>query len=285
MASNIQPKLQDKTFNQLAVFIETFCGIQFISTKKHILEKRLLERLKQTKCETFEDYYYFLRYDVLKKREIAELFKCLSTNETSFFRNNPLVNTFENQVLPEMSTIAEKRFVNRNYLRIWSAGCSTGEEAYTISIILNENKRILPGFTLDILASDLDESVLKIAKKGLYTNNSIRNVSKTILNDYFTENNEVFSVKPELQSIIQFQNINLLDKDRIKFIRGIDIIFCRNVIIYFSLEAKQQVIQSFYDSLSPGGYLIIGHSESLHNIKSDFKPITFNRNTVYKKDM
>ncbi len=232
--------------------------------------------------KTFGEYYYFLRFDATRKEEMAKLFEVITTNETSFYRNPPQLKVFQDDILPATLDGIRKR--GQKKLRIWSAGCSTGEEPYTLSIILHEVlKTELSQWDIKITANDLSEAVLKAARQGRYSEYALRTTPKEIVDKYFIKRDTVYDVQPKLKPIINFAPINLSDRFMLKRNEKSNIIFCRNVIIYFDDEMKRQVIESFYDNLLPGGCMLIGHSESLHNISRTFKPEHHVGTIVYRK--
>lgn len=275
-------KLSIDTFHQLRDLIYEKSGIYFADVKKYLLENRLARRLEEKNFKTFEEYYYFLKYDPKRHHEFSSLFDSITTNETSFFRNPPQLEAFEKGVIP--AVVESHRKSSNNKIRVWSAACSTGEEPYTIAIILLENKSLVSGMSVEIVASDISEIVLTSARKGVYGSNSVRNTSKQYLDKYFIANSDSYTIKPEVKNMVKFSNINLYDQSKMKMMKGFDVIFCRNVLIYFDEKAKRQVISNLYDSLNIGGYLIIGHSESLHSISRAFKLININKMPVYKKE-
>lgn len=171
-------------------------------------------------------------------------------------------------------------------LRIWSAGCSTGEEPYTLSIILHEIlKTELPSWDVKITANDLSERVLMSARRGVYNEYTLRTTPKHLVERYFERDSEGnFRVSAEVKSLVTFGQLNLSDKVQIKRVERSNIVFCRNVIIYFDDEMKQRVISAFYDNLFASGYLLIGHSESLHNISRAFRPMHYPGAIVYRKE-
>lgn len=275
-------KLSLDTFHQLRDLIYEKCGIFYADNKKYLVENRLTRRLEEYGFKTFEEYLYFLKYDTQRNHELSFLYDSITTNETSFFRNPPQLEAFEKGVLPLV--VENLRKSSNSKLRIWSAACSTGEEPYTLAIMLLENRVIMSGISTEIMASDISEGVLSSARKGIYGNNSVRNTSKYHIDKYFIINSDTYTVKPEVKNMVKFSNINLYDQLKMKTMKGFDVIFCRNVLIYFDDKAKKQIIASLYDSLNPNGYLFIGHSETLHNISRAFKLVNFNRMPVYKKE-
>jgi chemotaxis protein methyltransferase CheR len=275
-------KITDQEFANLRDFIYSQCGIYIADNRKYLLENRLGNRLKKLNLRNFDEYYNYLRFDADKGAEMKKLFEVITTNETSFYRNPPQLQVFQEKVLTEV--LDSCRAAGRK-LRIWSAGCSTGEEPYTISMIIHE---LLQGdvanWDIRITANDLSERVLESARKGVYNDYTLRTTPKEIVQLYFDSADGVNTVKPEVKRLVSFGQINLRDRAQIKRVERSQIVFCRNVIIYFDDAMKKQVISSFYDNLLPGGYLIIGHSESLHNITRAFKPIHFPGAIIYKKE-
>lgn len=218
-----------------------------------------------------------------EKAELTKLFEVITTNETSFYRNPPQLKVFQEIILRDTLDALRKKGTRR--LRIWSAGCSTGEEPYTLAIILSEVlKTELLSWDIKITANDLSEAVLGAARKGLYSDYALRTTPKEIVDKYFRKDaNGVYAVDPKLKNLISFAPINLSDRMALKRNEKSHIIFCRNVIIYFDDEMKRQVIESFYDNLLPGGCMLIGHSESLHNISRTFKPEHHSGMIVYRR--
>jgi chemotaxis protein methyltransferase CheR len=275
-------KITDQEFSDLRDFIYAQCGIYIADNRKYLLENRLGNRLKKLNLKNFDEYHKFLRFDVGKSAEMKKLFEVITTNETSFYRNPPQLQVFQDQVLAEVLKDCRK---SGKKLRIWSAGCSTGEEPYTISMIINEMlKSEISRWDVKITANDLSERVLESARKGVYNDYTLRSTPKEVAERYFEMNDGVNKVKSSVKKLVCFGQINLKDRLQVKRVERSQIVFCRNVIIYFDDVMKKQVISSYYDNLLPGGYLIIGHSESLHNITRAFKPIHFPGAIIYKKE-
>lgn len=276
-------KISDEEFTQLRDFIYKQSGIYIGDNRKYLLENRLRNRLTELNLKSFGEYYYFLQYDRSKREELNKLFEVVTTNETSFYRNPPQLKVFEEKVLSEI--FDRQRKSGQKRLRIWSAGCSTGEEPYTLAIQIHEVLRTeLPSWDIKITANDLSENVLSSARRGVYSEYALRTTPKEIISKYFTQEDVGFKVKPEVKKLVSFGQINLNDRTQIKRIERSHVVFCRNVIIYFDDDMKKRVIGAFYDNLLPGGYLIIGHSESLHNISRAFKPMHHPGAIVYKKE-
>ena len=274
--------LPDDVFRLLRDFVHDYCGIYFDDGSKFLLERRLARRLEQHRLKSFEEYYHFLRYDRKREEELVILVDNLTTNETYFFRETPQLKAFSEEILPEL----RQTLADRKTLRICSAGCSTGEEPYTIAMLLLESGDWWRDWQVEILGSDINQRVLHTARKGVYKKNAHRATSPGMLAKYFVEEEKGdYRVVDKVKELVSFSYLNLLDPFKTSLISNMDIIFCRNVIIYFDKEAKKKVIESFYHKLRDGGYLLLGHSESLINISNAFMLRTLKNDMVYQKPM
>ncbi|MEN2985946.1 MAG: protein-glutamate O-methyltransferase CheR [Thermodesulfovibrionaceae bacterium] len=277
--TGVSVTMQDNIFRQIRDFIYEKTGIYVPDNKKYFLENRLSRLLKERNFRSFEDYFYFLKYSA-SKQDLARLFDAVTTNETFFFREPQQFEVLSNHLLPQVTK--ENYQSGRKDLKIWSAACSTGEEPYTIAMILLEKPELM-GMKKEIYASDISESALLSAKRGIYGAYSIRNVPPLYLAKYFKDSGGVYSISDTVKSMVKFMNINLVDEKEVKQLRGIDIVFCRNVLIYFDDKAKKRAVSLIYDILRQKGYLLVGTSESLHNVTRAFRPIVINRVVVYQK--
>lgn len=283
VAERKEVKIGDSEFTQLRDFIYELTGIYIADNRKYLLENRLAGRLKALNLKDFGEYFYYLRFDSGKRNELPRLYEVITTNETSFFRNPPQLKVFQEKVLAEV--LEELRKKRTKKLHIWSAGCSTGEEPYTMAIQLHEALGSeISSWSIRITANDLSESVLRSAREGIYTDYALRTTPKEMITKYFTKEGQKFRIKPEVKRLVSFGQINLNDRMAVKRVERSQIVFCRNVIIYFDDAMKKRVISAFYDNLLPGGYLLIGHSESLHNITRAFKPVHHPGAIIYKKE-
>lgn len=273
--------LSDEIFYKLKNLIYDISGIYFNEQKKYLLETRLSRRLSILELSNFEDYHNYLKYSPKRKSEIKELLNSVTTNETSFFRDLPQLNVFIDvlkQIVPAPSINPNKK------IRIWSAGCSTGEEPYTIAIIIKENFPF-SNVKFDIIGSDISEHVLDSAKRGVYNSYTLRNASENIIAKYFNKiDDDSFALKDEIKHMTGFYNVNLVDAKEVKNLDIFDIVLCRNVIIYFDDESKKRAISNIYESLKIGGHLFLGHSESLHFISTSFKLVGFGKTPLYRKE-
>lgn len=271
-------EMSEEEFRLIRDYINERCGIYFDIKSKYLLEKRLSAQLREKGLKDFKDYYYFLRYSDKDAHEFNRAVEVLTTNETYFFREEFQLRAFADEILPE---ILARNSTNRT-LRIWSAGCSTGEEPYTIAILALESG-LFRDWKVDIFATDISQRVLHIAREGIYSESSFRVTRDFFIRKYFEKVGNKYKISDRIKSMVNFGYLNLLDTEAIDLLGPIDIIFCRNVIIYFNIEAKKTVIGSFFKKISPQGYLLLGHSESLMNISTDFVLKHFQNDMVYQK--
>jgi len=265
--------LSDKDFASFRDLIYDASGIHFSESNRVILESRLKERLRTNQMASPGEYLTVLNRD---KEELKLLLDSVTTNLTRFFRNTAHFDTMENYVLPAL--VKKKKDSADKKVRIWSAGCSTGEEPY--SLAMQAREKLPPGYTVEITASDLSLKSLMTAKEGFYPNSRINGIPDLYLNKYFDKKNEGYQVKKEIQDLIKFDYHNL------KFESGrsnLDIVFCRNVIIYFDEAAQEAVIQKFWKALNSNSYLFIGHSESLFGMKTEFQFLKTDWACIYEK--
>jgi chemotaxis protein methyltransferase CheR len=270
--------MTDKTFSDLRAWIYDRCGILFPENKKAVLEGRLTDRLHETQCESYEQYYDLLRFDTFRDRELTALFDVVTTNETYFFRDQPQLAAFMNRIVPEI--VRRNRGMRR--VRIWSAACSTGDEPYTLAMLLAEQPG-LADWKLDILGTDLNGTVLSFAQRGVYGDYAVRHVPAALRRKYFTGGAGQHVLSPRIKSLVRFMQLNLYDTARLKIIRDMDVIFCRNCLIYFDDRARRKILGGLEGCLRPEGYLVIGFSESLHDQPAGWKAVHADRSVVYQK--
>lgn len=275
-------KMTDEEFLLLRDLIYNYSGLYFAEENRYLLERRLSPRLSHHQLSTFQDYYYYLKYDVSREQELSDIMDLLTTNETYFFRESFQLKAFTEEIIPEL--IRSKSATGDKTLRIWSAGCSTGEEPYTIAMLLLEIPA-LAGWKIEIIGTDISQRVLHHARKGVYGNSSFRVTEPIFRNRYFHEQDGGFRITDRIREIVTFSRLNLYDSSRFLFLGKMDIVFCRNVIIYFDILSKKRVIEHFFSTLHPGGFLLLGHSESLMNITTAFKLRHFKNDMVYEKPL
>jgi chemotaxis protein methyltransferase CheR len=274
--------LTPQEFRLFRDFLQERTGIYFSDDRAYLIERRLTRRVRELGLKTFEDYFYHVKYDATMA-EFSRLVDLITTNETSFFRNLPQLQAFALDVLPRLREAKAGSGGSRS-LKIWSAGCSTGEEPYTLALLVLENLPDRERWKVEILASDISEKVLRSGRCGLYSATAMRSVPQEMAAKYFTVDNDRYCVKPEVKDLVRFGHLNLNDRRKLSLYTNMDVIFCRNVMICFSDEAKRHLVRSFYNALRPGGYLFIGHSESLHGITRAFKLVYLDRSLAYMKE-
>jgi chemotaxis protein methyltransferase CheR len=274
-------KLKDNEFQLFSAFIYEQVGIQLPPTKKTMLEARLQKRLKTLDMDSFDAYRKFVFSPEGRQAELVHLIDVVTTNKTDFFREPGHFTYLTHNALPE---IIERRG-NRPLepTRIWSAGCSSGEEPYTLAMVLSDFTAEQHGFRFSILATDISTRILLTAKTAIYPVDRINGISENIKKKYLLRSKDrsrgLIRICPEIRSRVSFQRINFMDTD-FGIAEKMDIIFCRNVVIYFDKPTQQKLMRKFHHQLRPGGYLFLGHSETLNGIDVDFKSVG---STVYQK--
>lgn len=257
-------------------------GIFHPDNKLRLLLDRCSRRMKEIQAVTLREYFECLTVKPTRQAELVALLNEITIGETCFFRNQPQLDALRQIVLPKIVEIKSKLPFHR--IRIWSAGCSTGEEPYTLRmLILEEAQRRLKDWNVEILATDLNEHSLEQARNGVYGSYSTRNLTPYYQQKYFVAAGDQLQLLPEVRNSVTFSRLNLSDDSRMIFMKGLDIILCCNVLIYFDLASKRRVIQHFYNNLVPHGYLFLGHSESLYGVSDDFRLVHLPRATAYVK--
>jgi len=270
--------LPEDVFRLIRDIIKDYCGLYFDDTSRYLLEKRLSRRIKNHHLNDFRDYYRFIRYDKRAEEELTAIMDLLTVNETYFFREQNQLKAFSEEILEELKTLNR----DRKTLRVWSAGCSTGEEPYTIAMLINESGHF-NRWDIEIHGSDINQRVLQTARRGVYRSNSFRTTEPFFKSKYFIEEDGSFKVSDAAKKHVNFSYLNLLDPFKSKFLGKMDVIFCRNVLIYFDNASRRRVIENFHDRLVEGGYLLLGHAESLINISTAFTLKHLKNDMVYQK--
>jgi chemotaxis protein methyltransferase CheR len=267
--------LTDADFEQYRNLIYNESGITFTPTNRSILESRLRERLREKGVNSVRDYFGTISRD---QGELKNFLDSVTTNLTRFFRNQPQFDALEKHVIPELLSI--KKASGSNTIKCWSAGCSTGEEPYTIAMLMCEV--LPPGWSYEIVASDLSLKCLITAREGFYDENRIVGVPDGHLKKYFDKVEGGYKVRDELKKKIRFDYHNLKNDSGF---RNLDVIFCRNVIIYFDDAAQNAVINRFWDAMTSKSFLFIGHSESLFGMDTKFEFLKTQWATLYRKSV
>jgi len=271
-----QPNFSDKEFQQIGKTIYDHCGINLSSDKKEMVRSRLIRLLQKHGCSSYANYLDIVLNDNSGEK-LTEMVNRISTNLTSFFREKHHFDFLRDTVIPSLT---ERKGAPR--IRAWSAGCSTGEEPYSIAITAAEALPNIHRANIKLLASDISTQVLSTASLGCYPQERVADLSPAIQNKYFLPQHDhaqkLYQIRPNLRKLIIFKKINLMEKWPVT--TPLDFIFCRNVMIYFDRETKERLVNRFADQLHPGGWLFIGHSESLSNINHNLKYVG---PTIYEK--
>lgn len=257
-------------------------GIFHPDNKLRLLQDRCGRRMKELKVGTLREYSDWITAHPDRRAELVALLNEITIGETSFFRNQPQLEALRRVVIPKI--IQTKHHLPLHRLKIWSAGCSTGEEAYTLQmILLEEAEGLLKDWSTEIVATDLNERSLAHARQGVYGSHSTRNLTPAYREKYFLAQGEKLQVNMLTRANVSFSRLNLSDDCSMTFMKSMDVIFCCNVLIYFDLASKRRVIQHFFNNLLPQGYLFLGHSESLYGVDDDFRLVHLPGSTAYVK--
>ncbi len=273
--------MRSEEFISLRELVYEKSGIYFSDNKAYLLENRLKGRLNELNLSTFQNYYYYLRYGEKAAEELFNLFDVVTTNETSFFRNPAQLEMLK-LILRSEQLNGEKR---SETLRVWSAGCSTGEEPYTIAIIILEEMETLRARRpFAILGTDLSRKALLSAQTAVFNSYAMQHVAAPTREKYFTKVKNGYTINDSVKAWVKFEFMNMNDAQAYRQLGNTDIIFCRNVLIYFGEDMRKKVAKHLYDVLKPGGYVFLGHSESLYPVSKALKPIVLPGTIVYQKD-
>jgi len=267
--------LKEHDLSEIRFLIEQRTGIHFDESRERFFSTRVQEHLSEKGLGRGDELLRLVRKSNL---EFESLVERLLTQETSFFRYPGVYEAFEKRVLPELH--AKKFWDNPRNLRIWSAGCSTGEEPYSIALTIADSLKFAEAWNVEILATDVGRLALKHAERGHYSGRSIGNVSERQLEAHFTPSGDGQIVKPRLRKMISFAQVNLASS---VYVGRMDVIFCMNVLIYFTEERRGAMVQRFFDTLEPGGYLFLGHSESISKMPVKFQAIVLKDCILYRK--
>jgi chemotaxis protein methyltransferase CheR len=270
--------MSEREFRRLAEFIYSECGIKMPPAKKTMLEARLQKRLRALGMDSYSSYCDYLFTPKGMELELISLIDTVTTNTTEFFREPKHFEVLVNKVLPDF--LASHSFAHA--LRLWSAGCSTGEEPYTLAMVLSEFARKTHGFRFEILATDISTQVLERARRGIYPEDRVRDVSMEFKKRYMLRGKNrsqgFIRFNPETRELLRFKRLNFMED--FSFDKPKHIIFCRNVVIYFDRITQENLLGRFCNCLEPGGHLFMGHSESITGMDLPLTPIA---PTVYKR--
>jgi chemotaxis protein methyltransferase CheR len=273
----------DPLYHQIRDLVYKVSGIYKADDKLYLLTDGCGRRMKLVGVRTPREYWDRLTASSNRDAELRELLNEITIGETCLFRSQPQLDALRKVILPEL--IAEKTKQITRRLRIWSAGCSTGEESYTLAMnMLEESERLLKGWTIEILATDLNDHSVETAKAGIYGDYALRNTTDLYKRKYFTVvDDKKLQVRPEVKKLVTFSRMNLQDDSKMLFMKGMDVIFCCNVLIYFDGISKSKVINHFFSNLNFGGYFFLGTSESLMKLNDQFHLVHFPGTIAYWK--
>ena len=272
--------LGDAEFRLFCNLFRQHCGLDFDTDSRFLLEKRLTRRIEERGLGSFAAYHYLLRTDASGDRELSHIVDELTNNETWFFRERGQLRALVDEILPEL--LLERAEQGAGPVNLWCAGCSSGEEPYSI-VALALEAGFRPGQDFRVYASDISRIMLQKARRGVYRQNSMRDCDPYLRDKYFVEQDGLYRISEDVKRHVVFMHLNLMDRARLALLGTMDVILCRNVIIYFDAETKKGVIGSFAERLRPGGYLLLGHSESLVKLTSAFELRHLRNDLVYRR--
>ncbi|HKY38132.1 MAG TPA: protein-glutamate O-methyltransferase CheR [Polyangiaceae bacterium] len=282
MTSRVVPgqfrRLTLEDFRLLRDVIYEHAGLVYDESAMMLFDRRLSERLEALGLPSYHAYYKYLRFDARNQQEIEEAVERLTTKETYFFRQEYQLRAFQSELLPRLQQVN----ASSRRLLVWSAGCSTGEEVYTLAALILESGRF-EGWDVRVIGSDLSKQCVAHARRGVYQAGALRATSARDKARYFYELDSGFHVVDSIKKLCQFGQMNLFDVGRGNLVGRVDAIFCRNVLIYFDVRSRKRVIDNLYQRLIPGGYLMLGHSESLLNLSTAFELVHLRDDLVYRK--
>src|SRR5690242_12729602 len=271
-------KMTEEEFRLLRDLVQEHCGILFRDDARYLVERRLVPRLEALGLATFGEYHRHLRCAAPGDGELAEAVDLLTTNETYFWREPLQLGAFAREILPALA----RALAARRRLRILSAGCSTGEEPYTLAVIVKESG-LFEGWDVQIHGGDISHRCLTQARAGAYGEHAFRAPESAGMRRWFHLRGGKWVVDDALRAMVRFSRENLLDPRAFATVPRVDVVFCRNVMIYFDLPARRRVLRRLHDKLRDGGWLLLGHSESLLNVTADFEIVHLREDLVYRK--
>lgn len=271
--------ISEVDFAQFCDFFYQKTGIRFDEKKRYMVERRLRDRLDGTASTSFRDYFRQLRFDA-SGAELQAIVNLLTVNETYFYREDYQFTALVDHLLPE---VVRGRRVGES-VRIWSIPCSTGEEPYSIALFLLEHWKRADEFSIDISASDIDSNVVEAARRGIYGDRSLQRLPPHVMKKYFDPvSGGDYRICADLRDSVNFSNVNIVLPQDLRQFRQIDVVFCRNLLIYFDDVSRRQAIENIYECMSPGGFICLGHSESMSRMSSLFRPRKFADTIIYQK--
>ncbi|MFZ0737700.1 MAG: protein-glutamate O-methyltransferase CheR [Candidatus Acidiferrales bacterium] len=280
--AGLSDDLKDPAYLRIRDIIYAASGIYQPDEKLYLLAERSHRRMNAVGVRTVRDYHHLLTTSPTRDAELRLLLNEITIGETYMFRAPAQLEALRKVILPQLIEARGKSGVKR--IRVWSAGCSTGEEPYTLAMFfLEESCRLLDGWSVEIVATDLNDNSIHAAEAGLYGDYAMKNTPEPMRRKYFRPEGSKFQASDELRERIQFRRLNMKDDAKMLFMKGMDIIFCCNVLIYFDKASKSRVVKHFFANLIHGGYLFLGNAESLYQMNDDFHLVHFPGVTGYWK--
>jgi chemotaxis protein methyltransferase CheR len=277
--TEVQSRISEAEFEKFREFFYRKTGIRFENTKRYFVDKRLLDRMRANGFDTFKQYFTFMRFQA-SGVEVQELINVMTVNETYFFRED---YQFECLVDNVMNEIASRKKPGE-LIRIWSIPSASGEEPYSIAMFLLEQWPGIDQYEVEIVSSDIDSNMLKRCHEGIYSERSVKGIPTRLLRKYFTAlPGNRFAICDDLKASVKFTQVNLAQPSQTRAYRGFDVVFCRNLLIYFDDASRREAADVFYDALNPNGFVFLGHSESMSRISSLYKVRKFPKAMVYQK--
>ena len=277
--------INDPVYLRIRDLVYQTCGIYHSEEKMYLLTAACKRRMATgaVKATNGREYLDLLTNIAYKEAETRALLNEITIGETCLFRSMPQLNALKNVILPELAQ--ERSKIGLKKLKVWSAGCSTGEEPYTLAMfILEQKESLLKDWTFEIQATDLNDRSIETARAGIYGDYALRNTPDEYKRKYFVPaEGAKLRVRDDVKARITFQRLNLNDDSRMLFMKGMDLIFCCNVLIYFDMASKKRVVQHFFSSLMPNGCFFLGHAESLYQVNDQFRLVHLPGTTVYRK--
>ncbi len=274
-----RPLLTAEEFRLLKELLLDACGLHLRDDLKYVVERRLWPRLEALSLRDYGAYYRYLRFDSRAKEEVELAIELLVPHETYFFREPVQLESFRRELLPMLKA----QNASSKRLRVWSAGCSSGEEPYTISMLIAESG-LFDGWDVQIHGTDISRRTLTAARASEYGSSALRTTTPVQLSRHFDVITPGrYRVRAQMKNRVLFSHLNLLDETGLRLLPRMDVIFCRNVLIYLEAAARRKVVQAFWEQLVPGGFLLLGHSESLLSFSTGFALVQLNGDLVYRR--
>jgi chemotaxis protein methyltransferase CheR len=273
-----QPPITEEEFRRLADFLYRRTGMVFTETKRYFVERRISDRIIATSSQSFSNYFAVLRSEI--RGEVEHLINAFTVNETYFYREDHQLACLSDDLLKERAVTKRPG----DTIRIWSVPCSTGEEPYSIAIWLLENWKDVDAYDIEIVGSDIDTRVLESAAEGVFGKRALMRLSPALIGRYFHElDDERWQILDDLRQSVRFSRVNLIETKETRPQGRFDVIFCRNVLIYFDDESRRIAAENLYDNLLPGGFICLGHTESMSRISPLFEVCRYSGAIVYKR--